>query len=209
MKLIVLIFTVSTVLAGCAAPRNQGVAGGTSHLYGFQVDTHLMTDGQKATVLPTIVDQLKIVETVGLPESILSFFHKIPVIVDPSLQGDTPGLYMSYGQFGIVKVKPIDFPKNKPILLHEFLHAYHFKVLGLQNQDIIRAYDHALNSDAYPAIYKSAHFLENQKEYFAISGTIYLFGNIQQPPFNCAVLSHDQPYYLAFLADVFGPHQCK
>ena len=42
--------------------------------------------------------------------------------------------------------------------------------------------------DAFPARFQSSHFLENGKEFFAVTGTLYLFGDIQQPPFSCAAL---------------------
>jgi hypothetical protein len=61
----------------------------------------------------------------------------------------------------------------------------------------------------YPEKFQGAHFLENPKEYFAVMGTIYLFGRIQQPPFDCAVLVKTDPDYLAFMAKEFGPHTCQ
>jgi hypothetical protein len=37
---------------------------------------------------------------------------------------------------------------------------------------------------------------------------LYLFGNIQQPPFNCMALSRLRPQYLKFLENQFGPPRC-
>ncbi|MDP3332488.1 MAG: hypothetical protein Q8Q40_05595 [Methylococcaceae bacterium] len=89
------------------------------------------------------------------------------------------------------------------------LHAYHHRVLGSADQAIVNAYQKAKHPGVYPANFQSAHFLENAKEYFAVIGTIYLFGNIQQPPFNCAIPSKLDPEYLAFLGEQFSPHSCK
>jgi len=44
------------------------------------------------------------------------------------------------------------------------------------------------------------------REYFAISGTIYLVGRIQQEPFTCDILAQKQRKYLEFLEQLFGKH---
>jgi hypothetical protein len=41
-----------------------------------------------------------------------------------------------------------------------------------------------------------------------VTSTIYLFGRIQQPPFDCRILSTTAPAYLAFLEKTFGRHEC-
>jgi hypothetical protein len=42
-----------------------------------------------------------------------------------------------------------------------------------------------------------------------VTGSLYLFGDIQQPPFRCEALASLGADYLAFLAAQFGPHQCR
>jgi hypothetical protein len=180
--------------------------------HGFTIDDQLLGDDDKARFAsqsaPSVIAQLGMVEAAGLPPEILAFFKRTPILVDPNLRGN-PGFFTVRGGAGAVQIQPIVFPANKPILLHELLHAYHFHVLSLQNKPIIDAYDLALRNDAYPAQFRKAHFLENAKEYFAVTATIFLFGPVQQPPFNCAVLSHSDPAYLAFLATTFGKHDCR
>lgn len=202
-RLVILIAVAVGAQSNSVADDSQG-----TDFHGFHIDTHLMNESQKSSVLPTVVEQLMIVESVGLPDNVVNFFRKIPLLVDPTLQFQ-PGMYLSKGSLGVVKVQPILFPQNKPILLHEFLHAYHIKVLTVENQDVLTAYNQALRSADYPARFRSAHFLENPLEYFAVMGTIYLFGTIQQPPFDCVVMSKSQPEYLAFMAKEFGDHECK
>jgi hypothetical protein len=134
--------------------------------------------------------------------------RSVPLVIDPALSGN-PGMYTQDGTRGVVLIKPIVFPDNKPILLHELLHAYHLQTLPLPTPEIKSAYEEAIRTNMYPAGYRSAHFLENPREYFAVIGTIYLFGQIQQPPYNCAIPAARQPQFLAFLAAQFGPHACK
>jgi hypothetical protein len=179
--------------------------------HGFQVDQQLLDADQKASYAgapsASLQGQLGIVESVGLLPEQLAFFKQVRVVVDPALRGN-PGVFTVRDGEGVVAVQPASFPDNKPILLHEFLHAYQYRVLTLQNAAIRDGFDAAKRAGVYPAAYQKAHFLENPKEYFAVTSTIYLFGKIQQPPFNCELLARNDPAYLAFLEKTFGHHDC-
>lgn len=173
--------------------------------HGFQIDDSAQQLAPEARA--SLQAQLDIVDAVGLPPQVVAALKQTPIVVDPGLRGN-PGIFAVRGGTGAVYVRPVVFAPNKPILLHELLHAYHFKVLHMDNPEIQQAYLHARQSDAFPARFQSAHFLENGKEFFAVTGTLYLFGDIQQPPFACAALAKLDPDYLAFLAAQFGPHSC-
>lgn len=69
--------------------------------------------------------------------------------------------------------------------------------------------DQCCTDRVYPAEYAKAHFLDNAMEYFAVIGSLFLFGPIQQPPFNCAIALKEQPEFMAFLGEVLGPHRCR
>lgn len=178
---------------------------------GFTVDDSLLDAEQKASfatvAAPSLVEQLAIVERVGLPPDILAFFKKTKILIDPALRGN-PGIFSVQNGEGRVTIRPAAFPANKPILLHELMHAYHYAVASLRNPVIIDGFAAASRAGVYPAQFQRAHFLENPKEFFAVTSTIYLFGQIQQPPFNCQVLAKNDPVYLAFLEKTFGPHEC-
>jgi len=59
-------------------------------------------------------------------------------------------------------------------------------------------------------VYANAHFLENPREYFAVIGSIFLYGKrIDQHPFDCELPAKYQPQFIEFLAGQFGPHSCK
>lgn len=176
--------------------------------HGFKIDDRQLPADQRAAFTAAIEEQLDIVEKAGVPPAMLAFFQQTRIEVDTAIKGN-PGVFRVDRGAGAVFVRPEPFPANKPILLHELLHAYHFNVLGLRNGAIVQGFDAASAAGVYPPAFQRAHFLENPKEYFAVTGTIYLVGTIQQPPFNCAVLAKNDPAYLAFLAATFGPHDCR
>jgi hypothetical protein len=173
--------------------------------HGFQIDD--AAQRLAPDVMASLGGQLDIVETVGLPPKVLEALKQTPIVVDPDLRGN-PGVFAIRGGVGVVYVRPIIFPSNKPILLHELLHAYHYNVLTMRNRQIENTYRRVKDSDLFPARFQSAHFLQNAKEFFAVTGTLYLFGDIQQPPFSCHALAKLGDDYLAFLAAQFGPHEC-
>jgi hypothetical protein len=178
--------------------------GADSH--GFQVDDphHVLTAEAQAS----LDEQLQIVESVGLPPAVLDTLRHTRIVIDPDLRGQ-PGIFTARGGEGVVLVRPIQFPANKPILLHELLHAYDFNTFHMADPRIAATYQRIKDSDLFPAQFQNSHFLANAKEFFAVTGTLYLFGDIQQPPFRCASLAKLGQDYLDFLAAQFGPHACK
>lgn len=178
--------------------------------HGFTIDDSLLNSEQKASFAAggaaSLAEQLTIVESVGLPADMLDFFKKTRVVINPAFRGNAGKFSVQNGE-GLVTVPLSAHPANKPVLLHEFLHAYHFRI-G-RTPAIKGAFDAASGAGVYPAEYRRAHFLENPGEFFAVTGTIYLFGQIQQPPFNCQTLAKNDTDYLAFLEKTFGRHECK
>jgi hypothetical protein len=192
-------------LAVCIAFLAASASAGAADSHGFHVEdprNALTADTQAA-----LDAQLQIVDAVGLPPAVLEKMRQTPIVIDPDLRGQ-PGVFMPRNG-GVVVVRPFAFPVNKPILLHELLHAYDFKVLRMADPTVVAAYRDAKENAGFPAQYQSSHFLANAKEFFAVTGTLYLFGDIQQPPFACASLARLGQGYLDFLAAQFGPHSCK
>ena len=176
--------------------------------HGFRIDGHLINSDQYARVHDSVDEQLQIVESVGVPVDVINFFRTVPIVIDPSVEGQ-PAIYGRKGNERAVWIKPISLPAEKPIVLHELLHAYHDQILTLGNSDIFKAYRQARESNMYPRQFRSAHFLDNEKEYFAVIGSIYLYGRIYQPPFTCDIPSSQQPEFMNFLAKQFGHHECN
>jgi hypothetical protein len=109
----------------------------------------------------------------------------------------------------VVHVKLTDIPADRGVMLHELLHAYQHQVLGEPTPPIGRAYRQALQPGTYPASFRGAYFLKNGKEYFAVVGEVFLFGDIFRPPFNCHTVLKAQPQFVAYMTGLFGPHECK
>jgi hypothetical protein len=176
-------------------------------LRGFDVYFHLIDQERKQRMLPSLLQQFDIVEQVGVPEEVLGFFRSVPILIDPSVTSGKGHAQMVNGR-PVVRLLPTELPRDRPILLHELLHAYHFEKLG-RTPAIRAAYQQARNG-IYPKKYANAHFLENPKEYFAVIASIFLYGKkIDQPPYNCGISAKQQPEFIAFLAEQFGPHPCN
>jgi hypothetical protein len=180
-------------------------AAGAAEYHGFNIDEQTLGARLSPEAAASVQEQIDIVEAAHLPPKVLDALKATTILVDPELRGN-PGVFSTQGG-PAVRIRPIVFPKNKPILLHELLHAYHYGVLSMRNPEIQQAYRRALDNGAFQQ-FRSSHFLENAKEFFAVSGTLYLFGDIAQPPFKCEALNQLGADYLAFLAAQFGPHEC-
>jgi len=186
-----------------AADEQQVVA-----MHGFKVEYAKVSERELQRMQSSLHRQFEIVEEANLPAAVLEYFKTVPVVIVPALKTGFGHAGMEGGR-QIVELKSADLPRDRPILLHELLHAYHGQKLG-PTPAIRDAYQHALNSGIYPSRYGKAHFLENPREYFAVIGSIFLYGKkIDQPPFDCEIPAKHQPEFIAFLAAQFGPHVCK
>jgi hypothetical protein len=174
---------------------------------GFTIEYAQVGAGRLRQMQPSLERQIEIVEQSGVPAATLDFFRSVPVIVVPNLDS-------GFGHAGvvdgrqIVELKAARLPQDRPILLHELLHAYHGLKLG-PTPMIRDSYQQALRNGFYQQ-YAKAHFLENPREYFAVIGSIFLYGKrIDQPPFDCSLPVKFQPEFIAFLTGQFGPHSCR
>ncbi|WP_079538072.1 hypothetical protein [Bradyrhizobium lablabi] len=144
--------------------------------------------------------QIDIVADCGVSPTILSFFKSQEVVIKPG-QGDGGG-HFSKDSKGVTIDAAVQAPE-KPVLLHELLHAYHFRVLpgALQNPDLVMFYNNARDGGLYPA---DAHVLKNVQEFFAVTGSLYLWGNVDRPPRTRENLREKQPAYYKWLGELFG-----
>jgi hypothetical protein len=81
--------------------------------------------------------------------AILVFFKSQENEVKPG-RGEGGG-HFSASSRGVTVDAALPAPE-KPVLLHELLHAYHFRDLpgALQNPDVLRFYNHAKQEELYP-----------------------------------------------------------
>lgn len=173
---------------------------------GFKADFSQIKDSpQKDTVIKAIKRQIEIVGQVKLSEENLSFFKSIPIVMIPASSG-TPGVYGGIKKTVFLKAQ--DLAPNRPILLHELLHAYHHLKItdGFQNAQIRAFYEQAKKK--YPNL-ENEYFLSNAREFFAVTASIYLFGEIPRPPSKRSVIRKAQPEYYQYLETLFGQQNSK
>lgn len=155
-----------------------------------------------------LIEQIEIVEGSGVPPDVLAFFKTVVIVVDAELKSQ-PGIFFAKDRIGYIHLQPAALSRKRPILLHELLHAYHFFELSLRNAEIQDAYAIARADVENNRQYKNAHFLDNPKEFFAVTASIYLSGEVQQPPFDCSGLARKYPAYMLFLERKFGKRSCN
>jgi hypothetical protein len=167
----------------------------------FTVDTSAAQDvPNPAAIEASLRHQIDIVADCAVSPTILSFFKGQEVVVKPG-QGDGGG-HFSKDSKGVTIDAAVQAPE-KPVLLHELLHAYHFRVLpgALQNPDLVMFYNDARDGELYPA---DAYVLKNVQEFFAVTGSLYLWGNVDRPPRTRQNLREKQPAYYKWLGELFG-----
>jgi len=106
---------------------------------------------------------------------------------------------------GVIMLRPnMTQYTDDPILLHEFLHAYHKRLMpnGYDNLGIKGYFAMAKSKDAFD---KKSYTLMNDKEFFAVTASIFLAGkeSIHEPKTREA-LKEKLPDYYKYLVGVFG-----
>jgi hypothetical protein len=109
---------------------------------------------------------------------------------------------------GVVMVRPIMLGASsrqaqEPVILHELLHAYHNKMMpqGVKNPAVLLHYNLAKSDQLYPA---EAYLLTNEREFFAVTASVFLYGKDGKEPFTRANLKQKQPDYFKYLVWLFG-----
>ena len=184
--------------ASCAEDAKPQVL----HYRGYSVDLSTMAAADIPAVTKAVSVQIDMVERVGLKAEIIAFFRKVPLKVEPHLKG----FLGTYGK-GVINLAPWQIDSHDPTLLHEFLHAYHAQKLpsGYDNPEIDAFFKDAAGKPRYEGT-NASYFLTNNREFFAVTGTIYLNGS--QPynrPYSRAAIKAAQPDYYKFLGTLFGP----
>ncbi|WP_400768314.1 hypothetical protein [Methylosinus sporium] len=143
--------------------------------------------------------QIDKVVSVGLAPDVIGLLQNVPVEVIGRSER-TPGHYNGGKvQLGATLLQN----RDKPVLLHEFMHAYHKLGLrdGFANSEVELYYERAQGTGAYAA---SSHMMSNVREYFATTATTYLYGQTAQEPFRREKVKDAQPQYFQYLATLFG-----
>jgi len=110
---------------------------------------------------------------------------------------------------GIIMVRPIMLGASamsdaqEPIMLHELLHAYHANIMpqGFNNPAVLLHYKIAKDKKLYPA---EAYLMSNEREFFAVTASVFLNGKAAGEPGTRAKLKQQQPDYYKYLVYLFG-----
>jgi hypothetical protein len=107
---------------------------------------------------------------------------------------------------GVIMLRPnLMQYANDPVLLHEFMHAYHARLLpsGYDNRGVIGYYSEAKSKDVFGN--KKAYAVMNHKEFFAVTASIFLSGkDSTHEPNTRAALKEKMPQYYKYLVGLFG-----
>jgi hypothetical protein len=197
--------SISRILALCAAIAIMIAATGAAaadplvfNYHGWQVDlTNAKGAEPDREMVAAVKRQLDIVEHVDLKPDVLTFMRTIRIWANPAAAKAGPGHYSS--KTGIdLRVKSL--APDKPIILHELLHAYHDRMLpgGFGNTDVAQFFD--IGKRVWPG---DSYMMSNGHEFFAVTASVYLFGDIDRPPYSRSQLREKQPRYYQWLATLF------
>jgi hypothetical protein len=181
-------------------PQNA-VVGDKLEYRGFTLDlSAAQSVPDLGAVEASLEHQIDIAADCGAKPAVLAFFRSQEIVVRPG-QGDGGGRFAA-GSKGIMVDAAVD-PPEKPIVLHELMHAYHWRVLPgrFKNPDVLLYYGRALDNGLYP---KGSYVLKNVQEFFAVTASCYLWGSVARPPYTRANIKAQQPFYYAWLAKQFG-----
>ena len=191
----------SVALAGgkkvTRAPFAASAVPATQSYRGFELDLSELKPQERRKYFDSLHAQIDLVEGVQIKPEIKDYFRTVTVHVDPSLRqgGHTSrrGLFLAAAEM----------PPDNPVLLHELLHVYHHSQLsdGRQNADVLRFYQRAKASGEFPA---GAYMLSNVSEYFAMTGSVVLYGRASRPPSTRETVKRAQPQAYEWIVRVFG-----
>lgn len=190
-----------------ASAQSKAVPEATAGLLeyrGFNADvSDISTLPNRAEILAALRRQFDICLGAGLGPDTLSFFQSVPLALKVKEKGDagSPGLYNGRGAI----LRPLVYESDRPILLHEYMHAYHHKLLpgGNANPDVLAFYRRARDTAGmYPA---GSYMLSNVNEYFAMTASVFLHGSAARDPYTRATLKAKQPLYFGWLEKQFAP----
>lgn len=186
--------TISFANAQFASPS---FGGGQLVYRGFAVDVSAVPDF--ATIENSVEHQIDIVADCGAKPEIMNFFRSQKILLKPNL-ADEGGIFDP--NRGVV-IDAVVQPPQRPILLHELLHAFHAYMLpqGINNPEVLLYYNRAKDYRLYPA---NEYVLSNVKEFFAVTASLYLWGNVDREPHTREKLKAQQPFYYEWLGQLFG-----
>jgi len=193
----ILLALIAGLAASAGAQTPDSLADGKLSYRDFSVDVSaVQNDAGFGAIKGAVEHQLDIVADCGAKPTILTFFRSQRITLSPTARHH-------FSRGAGVEVNPSQLPPQQPVILHELLHAYQAYVLpdGPRNADILKFYGEAKDGRLYPP---GTYVLSNQLEFFAVTGSLYLWGHVDRPPATRENLRARQPAYYAWLGELFG-----
>ncbi|MEQ1860816.1 MAG: hypothetical protein ABMA13_12850 [Chthoniobacteraceae bacterium] len=198
----------------------------TRDISGWTVHVGNALDGAAAErALVQLKAQLDDIIRVVPPAAVVEL-KKVPLYVSPEYDGVRPraeyhpdaGWLRANGrdaamtkavEFTNVRIFDAEVKRMPVFVLHELAHAYHDRVLGFDQPEIIAAFEHAKAAKSYDAVERQrtdgkpntrerAYAITNHKEYFAETTEAY-FGRNDFFPFTRDELKQHDPEMFAIL----------
>ncbi len=176
------------------------------HWYsGVTVDvTAIASTSDFDAALTALRKQIDIVDRIKVSPETRSFLKSVPIVMAAATgaTGASPGAYS--GKTKNISMQAQLYDADKPILLHELMHAYHDQKLagGFGNPDVLKLFQEAGASNKFPA---NSYMLSNVAEYFGMMASVYLHGSAARDPFARDSIRIKQPNAYRWLESEFGP----
>jgi hypothetical protein len=186
-------------LSATAGSAASDIVNGVLHYRGFTADMSLVASAPNLDAIEvSLKKQIDIVADCGVKPPIMAFFRSQHMKMKFGGE-DGGGRFSSAG----VEIDAKPQPPQKPIVLHEMMHAMHNRYIpgGTKNANILKFYGNAKRGQVYPA---NEYVLKNPSEFFAVTASLYLWGFVARPPNNRETLRAKQPVYYAWLGELFG-----
>jgi hypothetical protein len=190
-------FYPSLDVEGWPCTDTDGFCRGT--LLGFEVYLSLtILPGEEdlaEAVISQLYDDLTVVTDLLEPE-VLEVLREVPIWIDAEENPESAGFYNNVGRWiGVPSAELyLRHVETSPaFVLHELAHAWHDLALGFDDEDILAAYQNAMDLDLYAASpLGSPHYATtNELEYFAVLTEAWFWLDYDFPSNRAELLSHD------------------
>jgi len=166
-------------------------------LVGFDVGLSLLTAFGDDDLPEEVISQLRADLTVVaylLEPEVVEVLREVPIWIDAEEEHEYVGFYTA---------SRIEFPCGErylqhvegapAIVLHELAHAWHDLQLGFDNEEILAAYQNAIDLNLYagPSVEPPHYATTNEREYFAVLTEAWFWLDSDFPSNRVELLSHD------------------
>jgi len=156
----------------------------------------------RQAIIDSVQKQIDNIDAAITNPALKTFVQSVPLVMAANPAGTDNANYSAATKS--VMLTTSSYSPEKPVILHELMHAYHDQKLpdGFRNAEIQRLYEQARNSGNFPA---GSYMLSNVGEYFAMMASVYLHGSAARDPFTREAIKEKQPDCYDWMVKEFGP----